>query len=843
MSASLDPARLENVRTINGKTVARCPACAEAGGDKSGEHLCIAAAGHFGCVKYPGREGAEHRKRIFALAGVLGKRNTPRAPQRKPRTWPDPETAARACTPPGATFEAVFLYPFLGQPFAAVGRYRLPDDKTFLQFHANGNGWARGGPSGPWPLYRASALPATGPVNVFEGEGKTDAAAGIGLAAITSAGGASAAGKTDWQPLAGRDVRVWPDHDDAGERYARDVVRILSGLKPAARIRVVWLPVTEPGADIVDFLEARDAQDPDTLRAELEAMAAKAEPAGTEGLVEIAEQPLNPVTAAQAGTPYAMTDLGNAERLCAWHGDAIRWDVARKVWRAWDGRRWAVDSALHVNALAADTARKIRQEAAAAPSGTGNGRDLGRDLFAHAVKSESRDRLAAMLEVAKARPGIAVAADALDVDPWALNVANGTLDLRTGALRPHNRADMLTKLAPVEYRPGCRCERWERFLADATGGDAELVAFLQVVAGYTLTGDTSEEKLFLVHGPEAAGKTTFLEAIRGALGEYARIIAADLLTRQRESRGGGAASPELAGLAGARLAAGSEMEQGREIAEALAKNLTGGESITARHLYAEHFDFRPQFKLWLALNHCPKVSADDGAIWRRILRIGFEHTVPPERRDKTLKPYLRNPAGGAPAVLAWAVEGCLRWQREGLQVPAAVALSTAAYRQESDPLATFTEDCLLFTDADTWTPWADLWAAYNEHAEENGTGERFRVAPKRLQDRLRARGCVCERRHAGHGWVGVALRADWQEPPRQTVTPCDAEISPPTPFSDTPACPVSPVPPRDAISIKYSSQSFMEKVLETPSRTVTPSRPNPTEIEARAATILKESTA
>ena len=433
-----------------------------------------------------------------------------------------------------------------------------------------------------------------------------------------------------------------------------------------------------------------------------------------------------------------------------------------KAWRTWDGRRWAVDSALKVHRLAAETVRTIRQEAAAAPAGNGEWKDLGALLFGWAVKSESRDRLAAMLEVAKSQPGIAVATDDLDVDPWLLNCANGTLDLRTGELRPHDRADLLTKLAPVEYRPGAHDERWEKFLNDASGGDSDLTAFLQSACGYTLTGDTSEEKLFLVYGPTAGGKSTFIEALRAALGDYAKTVQADILAKAKTPNAG-RATPELAALRGVRLAAGSEMEQGRELAEALAKNLTGGDTLSARFLFSNDFDFCPTHKLWLGLNHCPKVSADDDAVWRRILRIGFEHTVPPERRDKTLKPYLRNPAGGGPAVLAWAVEGCLRWQRDGLAAPDAVLRSTTAYRQESDPLAAFIEDCLTFTEGDTWTAWAEIWAAYCEHATDNGTGERYRVAPKRLQDRLRARGCVSDRRHAGRGWIGVYLREGWAE--------------------------------------------------------------------------------
>lgn len=479
----------------------------------------------------------------------------------------------------------------------------------------------------------------------------------------------------------------------------------------------------------------------------------------------------NPIDAAKAGTPYAMTDLGNAERLVAWHRDKIRWDVARKAWRAWDGRRWALDSALRVYALAADTARTIRKEAAEAPRGDSK-RDLGQELFSWAVKAESRDRLNAMIEVAKARPGIAIAADDLDADPWALNVLNGTIDLRTGTLRPHNRAALLTKLAPVEYRPGHRDDRLTQFLRDATGDDVDVIEFLQLVAGYTLTGLTIEEILLLIFGPEAAGKSTFLDMLRAVLGDYAQTIDCGMLMQNKTGRNAGSATPEIACLAGARLAAGSESDSGRELAEAVTKNLTGGEPITARHLYAEQFSFRPQFKLWLAMNHCPRVSAEDGAIWRRILRIGFEHTVPPERRDKSLKPYLRNPDGGAPAVLAWAVEGCLRWQREGLTVPDAVKRSTAAYRQESDPLAAFIEDCLTFNPV-AWSTWSDVWQTYNEHAEEMGTAERYRVAPKRLQERLRAHDCQSERRRIGRGWRGVEVQADWKTGERDTCDACD----------------------------------------------------------------------
>ena len=676
-----------------------------------------------------------------------------------------------------------------GDAVAAVLRFDRadgatnPDGKPLKEYrpvHAVDGGWRAGDPPGRWPLFNLPELIAADaaetPVHIVEGEKAALAGASIGLLCTTSAHGAKSPSKTDWSALRNRAVVVHPDNDAAGIEYAEAVAGFVHDAG-ALSVKIVPLPGLPAKGDMADFISNRPATAPESMRAKIEALVEESPLWVPKPEPEKAMAGAAPIEDAKAGRPFACTDLGNAERMVAYYGNQIRWDTARKCWRVWDGRRWAVDSALRVNALAADTARNIRHEAAAAPKAaaapTGGSRDMGSALFAWGVKSESRDRLAAMLEVLKSRSGIAVAADALAADPMALNVLNGTIDLRTGALRPHNRDDLITKLVPVDYRPGLRDERWERFLDSSTKSDAGLIAFMQIAAGYTLTGDTSEEKLFIIYGAENSGKTTFLESMRGVTGEYARTIQTDLLTKTKDARGGGTASPELAGLAGARLAVGSEMEQGREMAEALAKNLTGGEMITARHLYAELFDFTPQFKIWLAVNHCPKVSADDGAIWRRILRIGFDHTVPPEQRDKTLKPYLRNPAGGAPAVLAWAVEGCLRWQREGLAVPEAVKKSTAAYRDESDPLATFFEDCLWF-HPQSWTSWSDIWRTYSEHAAEMGVAEKWRISPKRLQERLRLRDCVSQRRNHVRGWTGLEIKTDWNDAGGDGWARCDS---------------------------------------------------------------------
>lgn len=259
----LDLSRLSNVRTVGGKTIAACPACRESGGDEKGDHLFIDAAGRFGCVSNPGPAGHEHRQRVFALAGVVTKTATPRPPQHKPRAWETPEAAARACVPRGAIFEAVFEYPKNGKPFGAVGRYQFPNDKTFLQFHKNGAGWESGGPTGKWPLFRLAEIPPTGPVHIVEGEKKAVAAADVfKLPATTSPGGAKSAGKTDWTPLAGRDIYLWPDADEPGLAYAGTVAGILAKLEPSARVKICRLPYEMgTGKDIADFVFEANAFD------------------------------------------------------------------------------------------------------------------------------------------------------------------------------------------------------------------------------------------------------------------------------------------------------------------------------------------------------------------------------------------------------------------------------------------------------------------------------------------------------------------------------------------------------------------------------------------------------
>jgi putative DNA primase/helicase len=231
-------------------------------------------------------------------------------------------------------------------------------------------------------------------------------------------------------------------------------------------------------------------------------------------------------------------------------------------------------------------------------------------------------------------------------------------DLQKGELRDFNRHDRITKQGGLEYDPATRCPRWLAFLEHVMGGDTKMVAFLKRAAGYTLTGETSEQCFFLLHGSGANGKSTFLEVLRRLLGSYGRPTEFKTLVDSNRNDG---VRNDLAALQGLRLVTAVETNRGRRFDEALIKQLTGGDEITARYLYGEFFDFYPTFKLWLAVNHKPEIRGVDEGIWRRVVLIPFEVTIPPADQVKDLAAKLLEDEGSA--IMAWAVEGTRAWQR------------------------------------------------------------------------------------------------------------------------------------------------------------------------------------
>jgi hypothetical protein len=284
------------------------------------------------------------------------------------------------------------------------------------------------------------------------------------------------------------------------------------------------------------------------------------------------------------------TDYGNAQRFAAQHGEDVRFCPALG-WHVWMGRHWRRDETGAIGRLCKATVRSIYEEAGREPNEARR-----KELASWARQSEAAARLRAMEELARTEPGIAIAATEFDRDLWAFTVLNGTIDLRTGELRPHRREDLITKCSPVRYDPSARSALWERFIRETTDGDDALATFLARAAGMSVAGDVREERLFFVHGPEASGKSTFVEAVKSACGPYA--VTADFETFLHRSQVGGARN-DIARLAGARLVASIEVDEGKRLAEGLLKSVTGGDSITCRYLYREAFTYTPAFTLWL----------------------------------------------------------------------------------------------------------------------------------------------------------------------------------------------------------------------------------------------------
>lgn len=411
--------------------------------------------------------------------------------------------------------------------------------------------------------------------------------------------------------------------------------------------------------------------------------------------------------------PWAFntTDLGNAERLVARHGEDLRYCHPWQKWLVWDGCRWRVDDTAEVHRRARETARSIYAEASAIP-GTDQAAELRRkELGAWARRVEARDRLSAMVDLARSEESIPVLPPQLDADPWLLNCLNGTLDLRTGKLLPHEREHLLTKLAPVAYDPGATCPTWLAFLDVILRGDAEVIGFLQRFVGYALTGVIREHVLVTCYGTGSNGKGTFLGTLLGLLGDYAWQGTPDLLM-SKDVEGH---PTDLTGLFGVRFAACSETESGRHFSEARVKTLTGGDRITARRMREDFWSFEPTHKLALATNHRPIIKSTDHGIWRRQRLVPFTVKIPNEHQDKQLPEKLR---AELPGILRWALEGCLAWQRDGLGDASAIRDATEAWRDESDVLGGFLEACCE-QGMRAVVPARELYARYLAYCEAN----------------------------------------------------------------------------------------------------------------------------
>ena len=398
--------------------------------------------------------------------------------------------------------------------------------------------------------------------------------------------------------------------------------------------------------------------------------------------------------------PAEFSDESLALRFTTEHAASLRYVAAWGRWYEWSGSVWKQDETLAVF----DLARRLCRQASA---------DCEKEKVAAMIASAKT--VAAVERLAKADRRHAATIEQWDADPWLMNTPGGVVDLRTGQTRPHQPTDYMTKMTAVTPDADCPCPLWLDFLGTITAGDAELQAFLKRMAGYCLTGSIREHALFFAFGTGGNGKGVFLNCLIAILAAYAAVASMETFTASQGDRH----PTDLAMLRGARLVTAQETEEGRRWAESRIKALTGGDPITARFMRQDFFTFEPVFKLLIAGNHRPGLRGVDEAIRRRMNLLPFTVTIPASDRDPALPEKLRKEW---PGILAWAVAGCLEWQKDGLEAPDAVTAATADYLDAEDGLGAWLTECCIpdpEVNADPF-PSSQLYSSWRTWAEAAG---------------------------------------------------------------------------------------------------------------------------
>jgi putative DNA primase/helicase len=490
---------------------------------------------------------------------------------------------------------------------------------------------------------------------------------------------------------------------------------------------------------------------------------AQAEPVAPDAVIPAGRDGRRPARA------FALTETGGAELLADRLAGEIAFVPEWGKWLTWEGTHWRADAA---EVVMMERTKLVAHELLGEAQWALKNDDVRAKAFAQfAASAQRRQFRRAVLDLAKSEPGIALPFSQFDCDHYLLNCSNGTVNLHSGELRPHSQKDRITCVLPLAYDPAAKCPRWERFLVEVLP-DPETVAFVQRAIGYTLTGDVSEHCLFFLYGNGANGKTVFLNSLLALLAEYATQAPTSMLLAKQ----GEAHPTELTTVYKRRAVCCQETPAGRGWAEEILKHVTGGDRISARRMREDFWEFSPTHKLWVSGNHKPIVRGQDEGIWRRLRLIPFERVIPEAERDPKLGEKL---CAEMPGVLAWAVRGCLAWQRDRLGQSAKVQTATSDYRRESDRLAPFVAECCT-TDPAAVAPRAAFYRAYASWSETQG--ERRPMSDREFAEALRGRGVEeCYPRVNGkqqRGWRGIGLadNTDYTCPPE---FPYERLVNPP----------------------------------------------------------------
>ncbi|WP_030779296.1 phage/plasmid primase, P4 family [Streptomyces sp. NRRL S-920] len=649
-------------------------------------------------------------------------------------------------------------FPYRSRAFTRFPRLAVP----LMDF----NGVARGlqgrdlsgGCPGRWVSLRNPRAQRWAPYGVFRGQGGygvtiVSEGPGDGLTAVAVGydavviRGAALAGSPELleelaEGLKGTQVIAAGDNDAAGQRFNR---RLADGLK-AHGVMVYALGIPQAGDDLTDWRDrdphtfpaalhdavsaARPVQDDETAQAE----AVSAELTSRTGADVVSRDQGSEAARILAGLigRYGESDAMNAHALYAWSDGRIKYAPGLGYY-VWNGSVWECSEV------------KVRQEI----------HRMGAALVLAGETQKARGftmttRIDALMKELRSVPHVHMDLSAFDNRPELLSFRNGTVDLRTGQLRPHDKADMITYRLDIDYRPEAECPRWVRFLEEIFPGNPELPDYMRRLVGYAITGHTSEQCFAVLWGKGANGKSVFTDVLTDVF----RAISRTTPFATFEEKPSGGIPNDIAALRGARLVMASEGESGKPMSEGILKRVTGKDEVAARFLQKEFFTFKPVFLLFLATNHKPRFRGQDEGLWRRVRLVPFARWFAPEERDHTLDAKLLSEAEG---IAAWAVRGAMEWHRDGLKDPAVITRASKEYRATSDALAGFFPGVLERCGEEHVMSGNEIFSAYLDWCEEENLPQRERWTRRTFYGALEERGVTRVIKRSGVALAGIRL--------------------------------------------------------------------------------------